>query len=224
MLGERLDRALIETGGIHGDRRFAIFDCATGLGLTGRRVPELLFASARLQPDGSVEVTLPDGSIATDDAALSTWLERDVTLRRADQETTRQYENVDDVESEATSEWSRFDGPDGAFHDSARARVSLVSAETLRGWNPRRFRANVYLDGGGEDEFVGSAATLGDAVLDIGKKIGRCVMVTRAQAGGVARDLDVLRTINKERGGSLSVGATVTRAGAVEIGDALVPT
>jgi uncharacterized protein len=145
-----------------------------------------------------------------------------VTLRRAEQQATREYENTDDFESEATSGWTTFDGADGAFHDSPRARVSLVSAETLRDWDPRRFRANVYLGGGGEDDYVGRTATLGDALLDIGKRIGRCVMVTRPQAGGVARDVDVLRAIHNERGGFLSVGATVLRPGGVELGDALV--
>jgi uncharacterized protein YcbX len=222
MLGERVDRALITADGIHGDRQFAVFDRATGLGLTARKVPQLLFASARLRPDGDVEMTLPDGSIATDDGALSRWLDRDVTLRRAEQQAIRQYENTDDFESEATSGWSTFDGADGAYHDSPRARVSLVSAETLRDWDPRRFRANVYLDGGGEDEYVGATAALGDAVLDIGNQIGRCVMVTRPQADGIARDLDVLRVIRDERGGCLSVGATVLRPGGVELGDALV--
>jgi uncharacterized protein len=97
-----------------------------------------------------------------------------------------------------------------------------VSAETLRDWDARRFRANVYLDGGGEDAYVGATVTLGDAVLDIGKQIGRCVMVTRPQADGITRDLDVLRVIRNERGGFLSVGATVLQPGEVELGDALV--
>ena len=40
----------------------------------GRRVPELLFASARMRADGTAEITLPDGSLAGDDHALSDWL------------------------------------------------------------------------------------------------------------------------------------------------------
>jgi hypothetical protein len=53
----------------------------TGFGLTGRRVPELLFAAARLRDDGGVDITLPDGSLARNDEALSKWLGRRVTLR-----------------------------------------------------------------------------------------------------------------------------------------------
>src|SRR6188508_1631361 len=77
--GERLDRAAVVADGLVGDRRFAIVDAATRLALTARRVPQLLFASARLVGD-DVEITLPDGSVASDDDALSAWLGRPVTL------------------------------------------------------------------------------------------------------------------------------------------------
>jgi uncharacterized protein len=219
LVGERLDHAVVTSEGLEGDRRSAIFDLETGFGLTGRRVPELLFASARLRDSGEVEITLPDGSIAPDDAALSAWLGRRVTLRSADEVATRRYENPVDFEHEATGNWSPFDGADGVFHDSPGARVSLVSTATIGDWDRRRFRANVYLDGEGEDSLVGSEMTLGDAVLDVDMRIERCVMTTRPQAGGVERDLDVLRTINRERSGCLAVGALVTQPGTVRVGD-----
>ena len=62
---------------IAGDRRWALFDRDTGLGLTARRVPELLFSSARLREDGCVEVVLPDGTVTTDETVLSDWLTRE---------------------------------------------------------------------------------------------------------------------------------------------------
>jgi uncharacterized protein YcbX len=37
--GERLDAAMVTGDGLDGDRRYAIFDLDTGLGLTERRVP-----------------------------------------------------------------------------------------------------------------------------------------------------------------------------------------
>ena len=46
--GEPLAIAAVTTAGIEGDRSFALFDVETSFGLTARRVPELLFASARL--------------------------------------------------------------------------------------------------------------------------------------------------------------------------------
>jgi len=221
--GEPLAFAAVTTAGIEGDRGFALFDVETGFGLTARRVPELLFASARLREDGGVDITLPDGSVTSDDEALSEWLGRRVTLRSADADVKRRYENPVDFEDEATGEWAPFDGARGAFHDSAGAQISLVSTATIGAWDRRRFRANVFLDGEGEDAFVGSKMALGDSVLDVGMRIGRCVMTTRPQPGGVERDLDVLRTINRERNGCLSVGALVVQPGVVRVGDPLTP-
>jgi uncharacterized protein YcbX len=219
--GERLESADVSPDGLAGDRRFAIYDVETRFGLTARRVPELLFASARLLDDGGVEITLPDGSVAAGDDALSAWLGRPVTLRSAGADVARRYENPVDFEREATSEWEPFQGAGGAFHDSSRARVSLVSTGTIGAWDRRRFRSNVLLAGEGEDALVGSEVTLGGAVLDVKMRLERCVMTTRPQPDGIDRDLDVLRTIARERDACLAVGALVKRAGTVRVGDEL---
>jgi len=211
----------VTADGLDGDRQFAIYDVESGLGLTARRVPDLLFASACLRADGTAEITLPDGSVARDDRALSEWLGRPVALRSAVTEAARRYENVVDFEHETTSGWEPFDGADGAFHDNPGARVSLVSTATVGSWDPRRFRANVLLDGEGEDSLVGSRITLGEATLDVDMRIERCVMTTRAQAGGIERDLGVLRTIARERDACLAVGALVIDPGPIHVGDTL---
>jgi uncharacterized protein YcbX len=220
--GERIDAAAVEPVGIAGDRRLAIFDLATGYGLTARRVPELLFASAALRADGTIAITLPDGSLAVDDTALSDWLDRPVTLRSCAEQVARHYENVIDFENEAGA-WRPFIGSGGAFHDSRHAAVSLVSTAALGAWDPRRFRANLVLDGGGDDDLVGTSVVVGGAGLDVAMRIGRCVMVTRGQPGAIERDLDVLRTVNRDRGGFLAVGATVGRPGVIAVGDPLTP-
>lgn len=198
--GERVESVDVGTQGLAGDRRYAIFDAETGFGLTARRVPELLFGSARLLPDGAAEIRLPDGSVARDDAALSAWLGRTVTLRSTADVVERRFENVDDFEHEGQSAWHPFDGSSGAFHDSQRIAVSLVSEGSLVGWDRRRFRSNVVLSGSGEEELVGRRLSLGGALLEITKRVGRCVMVTRPQPGAIEKDLDVLRSIHRERG------------------------
>ena len=216
--GQRLDAVDVGPQGLAGDRQWALFDRSTGFGLTARRVPELLFAAARVRDDGGVEVVLPDGTVTTDDAVLSDWLGRPVTLRAAEAERgPRHYESPDDDEDL----WDAFEGASGAFHDSSRIRVSLVSTGTLGTWDRRRFRANVVLEGTGEDALVGRRVRLGGAELDVVKQVGRCVMVTRPQPGGIGRDNGVLKTIHRERDGSLAVGALVARAGAVAVGDEL---
>jgi uncharacterized protein len=219
--GERLDAVEVTEDGLQGDRQFAIYDVESGLGLTGRRVPELLFASARMRADGTAEITLPDGSLAEDDNTLSGWLGRPVALRSAATEAARRYENVVDFEHESTSAWKPFDGAARAFHDNPGARVSLLSTATVGSWDRRRFRSNVLLDGEGEDSLVGSRVTLGEATLEVGLRIERCVMTTRAQPGGIERDLDVLRTIARERDACLAVGAVVIDQGTIHVGDML---
>jgi uncharacterized protein len=220
--GERLAGADVGPEGLAGDRQWALFDVDSGLGLTARRVPELLFAAGRLRPDGQVEVVLPDGTVTAEDAVLSAWLGRPVTLRAAaDAPGDRRYENPFEVEDDDEYGWDAFTGARGAFHDSSRTRVSLVSTGTLGTWDRRRFRANVLLDGEGEDALVGRRVRVGGAELDVVAPIPRCVMVTRPQPGGIGRDTSVLRTVHRERGGMLAIGALVARPGAVAVGDEL---
>ena len=226
MQGEQLSETQIGPTGVVGDRMWAVVDTATGLGLTARRAPELLFAHAALVDDG-VRITLPDGSIAADDAALSGWLGRSVTLVRATPTTSATFEiglaEGDDADRDPSVEWYQWNGPVGTFHDSTRTQVSIIGAETVGTWDMRRFRPNVVIDGTGEDEWVGRQLRLGEAVIDVGKQIDRCVMTTRRQPGGIERDVDVLRTINRERTNNLGVGALVVAPGAVRVGDAVEP-
>ena len=218
--GERLRTAELGRLGIAGDRQWALFDVETGLGLTARRAPDLLFASARLR-DGAVEVVLPDGTTTADDAVISRWLGRPVALRAASAVAPR-YEDLDDAEDEA-GPWHAFEGAAGAFHDNGDFRVTLVSTGTLGTWDRRRFRANLLLDGEGEDRLAGTRQRLGTAVLRLVEPVARCVMVTRPQPGGIGRDNGVLKTIHRERGGLLAVGAQVVEPGTVAVGDELTP-
>jgi uncharacterized protein YcbX len=220
--GERLTSAEAGPEGLAGDRQWALFDVDTGFGLTARRVPDLLFLSSRLRADDQVEVVLPDGTVTSDDAVLSDWLGRSVALRAAaDAPGERRYESPQEIGEAGEYDWDVFSGARGAFHDSSRIRVSLVSTGTLGTWDRRRFRANVVLEGAGEDALVGRRVRLGGAELDVVKQVDRCVMVTRPQPGGIGRDNGVLKTIHRERDGCLAVGALVARPGTVAVGDEL---
>ena len=223
--GERLAEAAIDSLGIAGDRRWALFDRDTGLGLTARRVPELLWASARLRDDGGVDVVLPDGTVTQDDDVLSGWLGRRVELRAATEQpdVAPTYETPADEDEPDPTEWLQWEGAPGPFHDSPRIRLSLVSTGTLGTWDRRRFRANVVLDGAGEDQLRGQEADLGSVRLRFGVPIARCVMTTRPQPGGIARDTSVLKTIHRERDGLLAVRAAVLQPGTVRTGDVLEP-
>ena len=127
--GERLETAEVGPDGVAGDRQWALFDVETGFGLTARRMPDLLFGSARLRADGSVEVVLPDGTVTDDDQVLSGWLGRRVELRQAtalaegDEGPT--YESPVDDEAPDSDDWELWQGGLGPFHDSPRI-LSLI--------------------------------------------------------------------------------------------------
>ncbi|MFK8025678.1 MAG: MOSC domain-containing protein [Ilumatobacter sp.] len=219
MGGETLLEADVSDLGIEGDRGWSIFDLDTGTTLTARRTPELLFATARVV-GGELEIELPDGRRANedDDAVISEWLGRAVQVRSAGDhnlEVGGTYEVPLDAENDA--DWVSWQGPGGAYHDSNRSRVSLVSEVTLRDWDRRRFRTNLIVDEGGEDEMVGSRIQIGDVGLDVVKPIDRCVMVSRPQPG-LDRDLDVLKMINAERATFLAVGCLVAAPGSIALG------
>ena len=218
--GEQVDSIEVEPQGLAGDRRLALFDTGTGFGLTARRHPELLHAGAATAADGSITITLPDGSVAADDTALSDWLHRPVALRSAAEPGARRYENPADFEDE-TGAWEPFDGATGAFQDSDRANVSFLGEATIGDWDRRRFRANVLLSGGGEDDLVGRPVEVGNAAFEVRMRIARCVMVTRPQPGGIDKDLDVLRRVHRERDGCVAIGAVVTGTGTIRVGDEL---
>ncbi len=221
MAGERLTTAAVGEYGIAGDRGWGVLDRSTGMVLTARRAPLLLFATARVDAAGNVVIVLPDGAEvrmgANGDQMLGDWLGLDVQLCVAG-EAGGTYENPMNVSDEA--DWVAWQGPGGAWHDSAKSRVSLVSSGTLGQWDVRRFRTNVVVAGNGEDALVGGSIRLGTCRIDIVKRIDRCIMVTRAQPG-LERDLGVLQTINRERASCLSVGGLVVRPGVIEIGDQL---
>ena len=189
-------------------------------------MPYLLFAASRLRSDGGVEVVLPDGTVTADDAVLSDWLGRRVELRAATENdgAAPTYEDPGDETPDGPTEWQQWQGATGPFHDSPRIRLSLVSTGTLGTWDRRRFRANGLLDGEGEDALRGRDAVLGEAGVRVGAPIARCVMTTRPQPGGIARDTAVLTTIPRERDGFLAVRAAVLDPGTVRVGDVLEPT
>jgi uncharacterized protein YcbX len=218
--GERVEVTDVDHRGLTGDRHWAIFDPASGFTLTARRVPELLFASAALGGEGGVRITLADGSIPGSDADLSDWLGRPVQLVTAGQRGGL-YETPLDPEHEE-GEWRQWRGPGGAFHDSARTKVSLVSTGSMGGWNERRFRSNVVVEAAAGEEvgFVGSTVSIGSARLDVVKRIDRCVVVTRAQPG-IERDLDVFRRLVREQETCIGVAAMVSGAGTIAVGDEL---
>jgi uncharacterized protein YcbX len=216
MLGHPLREAHVGDLGIDGDRQWGLVDADTGLVLTARRVPQLLFATPL--PDGdAMQIRLPDGTETDDDDLLSAWLGRPVSLRRPQPDERGQYE-IAVNDDRPGGEWIQWQGPKGVFHDSKQTRVSIISEEALGEWDTRRFRPNVVVRGGDERELVGHTICIGDVELRVMKQIDRCVIVTRPQPG-LERDKTVLQRVHAHWDGDLGVGALVRQPGTMRIGD-----
>ena len=211
--GERLDSAEITEHGILGDRAWGVRDDETGLVLTGRREPALLFLSARYRPGGRPLITCDDGGDLADDESLSAWLGRRVTLAPAS-DGPGTFENPMNVDDE--TDWIQWQSQGSTFHDG-HWTVSFVSTASLGDWDPRRFRANLVLDGSGETELRGEIRA-GSAGLHTEGSIPRCVMVTRAQPG-LPKDVSVLKRVIAEHDNLMAVGAVVTDPGTIRVGD-----
>jgi uncharacterized protein YcbX len=217
--GEPVRRSVVGCLGLQWDRQLAVVDLVTGRALTGRREPQLLMLSAAVH-DGRVRIRAPEGQVLTSDDALSAWLGRPVSLTPPPVDRRPEYDFPVDAEDES-GQWDVWSGPVGVWHDSTRTQVSILSTSELRDWPVRRFRPNVLVDGSDENQLVGRRIAIGSVVLDVMKRIDRCVMVTRAQPGGIDRDLGVLRTVMRERDGFLGVGAIVAGSGEMQVGDEL---
>jgi uncharacterized protein YcbX len=214
MQGHEVERVDVDERGVAGDRRWAVRDALTGNVLTARRCPELLLATG-----GPGFVRLPDGNETDDDAVLSHWLGRPVEFIPALADRQSQYEApIDPLDGE--HEWVSWKGPTGSYVDSTKTDVSKISESSMRRWDPRRFRMNLVVRGIEEFSLVGSRVQIGTVVMDVLKRVGRCVMVTRPQPG-LDRDLDVLKSVLADHGGDLGVGGLVVKPGTIALGDEL---
>jgi uncharacterized protein len=208
--GERVPALALEGDGVAGDREWGVQDRAAGLVLTAKECPPLLHASAAVV-DGTTVVTLPDGTggeagPAALDATLSDWLGRTVGLERA-------------RPGEAAAYDAGFTGPPGRFVDGWP--VHLVSTATVARDDERRYRPNVVVDAPGEafleDAWLERTLVVGTARLDVRKRCGRCVLVTRSQPG-VPEDRSRLRRL-RDRDLRLGVYLRVAEPGVVHEGD-----
>ena len=234
--GEALSTAEIDPDGLRGDRCWGIRDEVTGKVLTGRRAPQLLFAGARLGPDGAPVITLPTGATChgtgpETDAALSTWLEKPVRLVGSVGAPAGRAEYFADATDDASKaiEWTM---PVERFVDAMPLLVlttaSLRTAAALHpegDWNVRRFRPNLLVDVDGdgwiEDGWCARATLRTGAVeLRPQEPCIRCTMVTRPQPS-LDGDPQIFRALARNHEGRLGAWTAVVTSGLVRLGDAV---
>ena len=191
MLGEELNASDVAERGLLGDRAYALVDASDGKVASAknpRKWPRLFDFRAALvdaptpgAPLPSVRITLPDGTIVSNDrgdldAILSRALERDVTLNAAEGSrrkavqsasaypwTPRVEEYWPDMEGlDYRDTVTDFDLPEGTFFDAAAVHLlTTATLERLRELYPggrfevRRFRPNIVVEAaGGARDFV----------------------------------------------------------------------
>jgi uncharacterized protein YcbX len=125
-------------------------------------------------------------------------------------------------------ELGKYATPPGTYFDAMTLHVvTTASLEALRtkgtsDFDVRRFRPNVVIEGAPagfpEAEWTGGTLTIGHCVSFVDCPTPRCSMPTRAQEK-LPADPKVLKTIVVEAERCVGAYSTVTRAGAVRVGD-----
>ena len=119
----------------------------------------------------------------------------------------------------------------GTFFDNEEIHLlttaslaTMAAANPQATWDVRRFRPNFLIEtppgasGLAEQAWLGRKLCIGEATLEISAPTPRCGMTTRPQ-GDLPFDKTILRTIVREGGQNLGVGAHVRIPGKVRAGD-----
>jgi uncharacterized protein YcbX len=237
MRGEPLAQAAVTDRGLAGDRQWALRELKYGGIMSARTWPMLLalkaFYSAdpELDPGASVVIELPDArSIAADDAAasavLSAVLKREVRIEqvRTTRPTQAEFEAI--MRGEAMP-------PNRDFFDEDVIHIiasgTLNHLRNLQGgssdFDPRRFRANIYIDTGAappgflEDQWLNGTLTIGSEVCIAGIRPAiRCAVTTHPQ-DELPHDRLILRTAYEHHQAYVGVFAAVAAGGTIKLGD-----
>jgi uncharacterized protein YcbX len=232
MQGESVDALEVETERVLGDREWGVRDSTTGIVLTARTARPLLHASARVVDD-VVHVRFPDGRELREDdesldLALSSFVGKPVHLAHAKSDEQAEFEAPVEY-SDDTSPIARWQSRPGSFNDGNP--IHIVTTASLRAagllhpngvWDARRFRPNLLIDADGDD-FIEDAWThvrIGSMDVEIFKRTTRCAITARSQPG-LLDDLDVPRTLSRNRNAKLGVYGRVTAPGSIAAGDAV---
>lgn len=208
MAGERLTSCAITGHGLEGDRRWALIDGAeprAGKFYNIKQNAALMTYGARLV-DAKLEVTAADGTPSGLDGALSALL---VESKR-----------IVNVRNEPGA---NFD--DAPVHIVNLATVELFGLEAGTNLDPRRFRANLYIDGLEPEEevsWLGRRIRAGQAELEVVDRCVRCAVITRDPDTTVASP-ELLELLVRRHDKCLGVYCQVLRPGQVSLGDSVGP-
>ena len=191
--GEPLRRVEITEGGLPGDRALRVLD-ASGKPLTGRREHDLIGVPATTGDDGEAIVA---GHRWDGEAAAG-------AIR------------------EVGGEGAHIVPADGGHaHDLAPLLVLTDGSVAQLGYDRRRFRANLIIEGAegpAEQGWIRGRVRVGAALLFVTQPCERCV-ITTIDPDTTEADPDVLRRTRLELGGIMGAYCTVLEPGPVAVGD-----
>jgi uncharacterized protein YcbX len=192
LAGESIGEAVLTSLGIPGDR---IVHVRGPEGVrTSRRQYKLLGLRGTLGEDGRPRINgvpwnHPDAlGLVREAAGLDAWLEADEGAER---------------------------------FDVLPLLVATDGAVAAFGRDVRRLRPNILIggvEGLAEFDWAGSELHIGDAVIGIDSRRGRCPMTT-VDPDTIERDPEVLRDIGRRFGGRLALNAEVLVPGRIQVGD-----
>jgi uncharacterized protein len=244
MRGEELEEAFVGFSGVYGDRYFAFRSSARPKGfpyLTGREQQRLLRYRPRFRnPEKAAEPpNLAEAQLITPGINP---VNADPEDLRVDVETpSGELLAIDDPALESMLGEGISDDNNLTLVRSERAMtdcrpVSLISLQTVEqigeelgeggGLDPRRFRANVYVDsasgrGFREDVLVGRSLRIGSkAVVSVLERDPRCKMISRDPDTG-EHNPQVLRTVARVHGNMAGVYCAVLVEGVIKKGDSV---
>jgi len=205
MAGERLESCMVTEVGLEGDRRWAFIDHSPqrdGKWFNIKQHAPLMTYHARLL-DGSLDLVAPDGASVALDGDL-----------------VRKFE----AEGQRPLELRELAGAN--FDDSHVLIVNLASVEAFAleagmTIDPRRFRANLYVDGVEPEEelrWLGRVIRAGDAQLEVTARCERCKVITMDPDTTEATP-ELLRVLVERHDERFGMYCRVVRPGRVAVGD-----
>lgn len=195
MAGEMLERASLSRLGVPGDRLVYAVD-GSGDTISARTRPRLLRHRGDLGADGEPRVDGCAWDAADSAESVRQAAGRDARLVRA---------------------------RDSERFDILPLLVATDGAIAALGEDGRRLRPNLVVGGVAglaERRWEGQALRVGGAVVGLASLRGRCVVTTWDPETG-EQDVEVLRRIGRDFGGSMALNAWVIEPGDVALGDAV---
>jgi uncharacterized protein YcbX len=213
MRGESVAAVFAGFSGIHGDRLYAIHSTGSPADfpyLTGREQEHMLLYVPYV--DESVMVETPDGEkLSIDDPRLLQRLKQGLGPRH----------DISLLHSDRAMTDCR---PISLFNTATAAHIGSEIAAPV---DPRRFRANIYmnldaLEPFGENELVGRTVRIGpEATFSILERDLRCKMVT-LDPDTAEQNPAVMRCITQNHDGAAGLYATVLAEGTIHAGDEIL--